>query len=276
MDCTQAVFKGMPDWSYQYITHKVRDIGSTGIVNVDEILEYSVLAYMKNYLNVGSKLSNILAFTAYHSVLTTERLASKHAPVPASVQSHTPQLTSADKLVPSLSFSAIITYDEFRSLVRIVDQTVEERAVIRMFGDALLAYTGLGVSTYGFLNVCRDAGLFGTAANKTEVLESIVVHAQQERKELQKLLVTVWQLSEPLFERKLLETGTRRQDIDIAEYGQMHNRIAAVGRLISAGKAPQQAMREYRLLAMDINLFCGFGHLGEGWKPPNKANKGTE
>ena len=165
------------------------------------------------------------------------------------------------------------TYDEFRSLVRIVDAAVEERAVIRMFGDALIAYTAPGVSTYGFLNVCRSAGLFGSAANKTAVLESIVAHADEERKELQKLLVAVWRQSEPLFERKLLEAGTRRQDIEIAEYGQMHNRIAQVGQLVTSGKAPQQAMREYRLLAMDINLFCGAGNLGDGWKPDEKEEK---
>lgn len=260
LECAQIAFKGMPQKSMQFITEKVQELGVTGIVNADEMIEYCVLAYMSNYYKIASKLSNILAFTAYKSSLNTKKADGKKGTVTLQ-----PDYATAGKLVSALSLSAILTYDEFRSLVRVIDPKVEERAIIYMFGDALLVHEAPGVSVQGFLNICRGAGLFGSAANNTEIIESIVTHSEEESKELQKLLVVLWRMSEPLFERRLLEIGARRKDIMLQEFGEMRNKIAEIGRMVNSGGVPQKAMREFRMLAVEISIFGGVGNLGEGW-----------
>ncbi|KAK2941983.1 hypothetical protein BLNAU_23106 [Blattamonas nauphoetae] len=73
---------------------------------------------------------------------------------------------------------------------QLFDPQIEERVIVQMFPHGLLSF-----------------GLFGSAAGKLETMESVIVSAEKESKQLQKMLKIVWTMAEPFFERRHLEIG---------------------------------------------------------------------
>ncbi|KAK2945874.1 hypothetical protein BLNAU_19170 [Blattamonas nauphoetae] len=272
LECVRAAFEGMPSESIQNITNVIQEIGASGVLNVDEMIEYAMLEYMSIFNSVANKMSNILVFTAYKDKMSQPRRRKKKG----SNQSNYSAVTTLSlwgstegtdeetlnimKLTSALTTDAVLSYDEFRSLIRIVDPKTEERMIIRMFRNALIKSSSSSISPSAFFCVCRDGGLFGQAAGRLNVVHSIMVHADEENRELQKMAVSLWKASEPFFERRLLEIGARKRNISLEAFGEIRNKIAEVGRIVMGGKTPQKAMREFRQLCVTIAIFGAGGY----------------
>ncbi|KAH7832506.1 uncharacterized protein MONOS_2713 [Monocercomonoides exilis] len=289
MECATQALKEMPAEATTKIKTKIQEICSTvcclisnflfflpfccdfikSIENVDEILEHAILIYMENYNLVASKLSNILSFTTNRDkvmLLREVRSGMRGQPLfgGRGVGGKQIDFALAAQVTNAMLTNAILSYDEFRSLVRVVDPKLEERVLVRMFRDSLLLRNSTSVGPQAFLSVCRDCGVFGVAAGKLGIIVSIMKHTEEETRELQKMLMMLWRMTEPLFERRLLEVGARRRDIPIEAYGEMRNRIADVGKMVGNSKIPQKAVREFRTLAVDLAFFGGEGGFGDG------------
>ncbi|KAK2945589.1 hypothetical protein BLNAU_19495 [Blattamonas nauphoetae] len=291
LECVRSGFAGMPSQSLERITSVVQKIGAKGIVNVDEIVEASVLEYMQSYNLIASKFSNILAFTAFkekkqtialdkeRQFLRTHNLdmlesswggggSGKESGVSVNVgiwgttMHLEEQFVQIARLSSALSADAVVSFDEFRSLLKLFDPQIEERVIVRMFRHGLLSSKSSSISPASFLSTCRSFGLFGSAAGKLETMESVIVSAEMESKQLQKMLKIVWTMAEPFFERRLLEIGTRGVNIRLKEFGDMRNKIAEVGRIVGENKMPMKGMREFRKLCLEL-AFLGEGILLE-------------
>lgn len=57
-----------------------------------------------------------------------------------------------------------------------------------MFREALLYFDAGVIGPSAFLNVCRDAGLFGKSGGGLKITSDILAHADEDSADLQRLL----------------------------------------------------------------------------------------